>query len=134
MSRLPTGLRLWAAAALCILPLGLASSTSTADRYLSGRYLPGQHVLGAQAPARVFLVFAAAVLVFAAIRVRTAVTRRLVRAATAGLAIVAALDLSEHATTALLCAAGALALVAPLVWTPAVRPPEPVFVPGQFRR
>jgi hypothetical protein len=156
MSRLPTPLRLWAAAGLCILPLGLVWSTTTgfltpgmtvygtcghadsgfctSDIYLRGSYRPGQHVLGSETSARVFLIFAAVVLVFAAIRARTAFTRRLVRAATGGLGIVVALALAYRATLTLVCAALALALVAPLVWTAADRRRAGVFVPGRLHR
>ncbi|MDT4912932.1 MAG: hypothetical protein QOC66_2060 [Pseudonocardiales bacterium] len=127
MSRLPTPLRLWAAAGLCILPLGLVWSSR-------GSYRPGQHVLGSETSARVFLIFAAVVLVLAASRARTAFTRRLVRAATGGLGVVVALALAYRATLTLVCAALALALVAPLVWTAADRRRAAVFVPGRLHR
>jgi hypothetical protein len=127
MSRLPTPLRLWAAAGLCILPLGLVWSSR-------GSYRPGQHVLGSETSARVFLIFAAVVLALAAIRARTAFTRRLVRAATGGLGVVVALALAYRATLTLVCAVLALALVAPLVWTAADRRRAAVFVPGRLHR
>ncbi len=156
LGRLPTWLRLWAAAALCVLPLGLlwparpgplslgytlygdcnytANEYCTPAAFVPGSYLPGHAVLAAQAPARVFLVFAAVVVAHAGSRVRTAATRRFVRAATAALGIVAALALADHAILPLVCVLLALALVAPLVWRAPSAPAGAVFVPGAIHR
>lgn len=151
---LPTNVRLAAGAALCVLPLGLIWSTSygfisygyvlygdcaysvgevcTPDTYVPGTYFPGSHVVGAQAPARVFLVLAACVLVFAATRLRTPATKRLVRVATGAIGIALALAVAARAVSTTACLALALALVAPLVWR---TPPNPgVFVPGEPNR
>ena len=118
LSRLPTVLRLQVAAALCVLPLGLVRPSS----------------LGVQAPARVFLLFAAAVLVLAATRTRTPFTKRLVRAATGALGTAATLALAYHAVLTLVCVVAALALATPLVWRrPDDRQPG-VFVPADLRR
>jgi hypothetical protein len=153
LSRLPTVLRLQAAAALCVLPLGLVWPSSARSLTFGttlpghcgggfdfctpgapGSYLPGQHILGVQAPARVFLMFAAAVLVLAATRTRTPFTKRLVRAATGTLGIAATLAVAYHAVPTLVCVVAAMALVTPLVWRrPADRPPG-VFVPADLRR
>ena len=78
--------------------------------------MPGHDLLVSQAPARVFLVFAAFALIYAATHVRTEFTRRLVRAATLALGIAAVLALGEHAILTLVCLTGALALTVPLVW------------------
>lgn len=154
MRGLPTNVRLAAGAALCVLPLGLVWSTSygffsygyvlygdcayssdtvcTPDTYVPGAYLPGSDVVGAQATARVFLVFAACVLVFAATRLRTAATKRLVRAATGSIGIALALAVAQRAVSPTACLAFALGLVAPLVWR-MPRNPD-VFVPGETNR
>jgi hypothetical protein len=138
VSGLPTRVRLAVSAALCVLPLGLVWSTSpgfltagyviygdcaysveevcTTDTYIPGGYLPGSHIVGAQATARVFLVLAALVLAYAAARTRTPTTKRLVRAATGAIGIALALALSQRAVLTLACLAIALALVVPLVW------------------
>ncbi|MDT4940850.1 MAG: hypothetical protein QOJ34_939 [Pseudonocardiales bacterium] len=154
MSGLSTRVRLALAAALCVLPLGLVWSTSagfltsgyviygdcgytadeycTTDSYVPGYYLPGSRVLGADASARVFLVFAALVLGYIAVRTRTAATRRLARAATVSAGIALALAVSQRATLTIACLAGALLLVVPLVWrTPGK---SGVFVPGPRSR
>jgi hypothetical protein len=151
---LTTRVRLALAAALCVLPLGLVWSASagfltsgyiiygdcsysvetycTNDYYVPGYYLPGSRVLGADVPARVFLVFAAVVLGLAAIRARTELTRRLVRAATVATGIALVVAVSQRATLPIACLAGALALVAPLVWrTPGI---PGVFFPRQLNR
>jgi hypothetical protein len=154
MSPLPTPLRLWFGAALCVLPIGLVWSTTpgfvtlgttlygdcsysvetycVSDTYIPGTYLPGHHVLGAQTSARVFLVLAAALLVFAATRLRTEFTKRLVRVATAAMAIAVVLALSNRAILTSVCLAIGLGLVGPLVWRQPGRPA--VFVPRPIRR
>jgi hypothetical protein len=138
MAGLPTRLRLALGAGLCALPLGLVWSANpgfltagyiiygdcgysvdeycTTDTYIPGAYIPGSHAVGAQVGARVFLVFAALVLAYVAARPRTAATKRLTRAATAGIAAALALALAARAAPAAICLAGAFALTAPLVW------------------
>jgi hypothetical protein len=138
MSGLSTRLRLALAAALCVLPLGLVWSTSpgfltagyiiygdcsysvetycTNDAYVPGYYVPGSRILGADASARVFLVFAAVVLGLAALRTRTEALKRVVRAATVAAGIAFVLAVSQRATLTIACLAGALGLVVPLVW------------------
>ena len=154
MSGLPTRVRLAAGAALCVLPLGLVWSTSpgfftpgtviygdcdysveeicTPDYYIPGAYISGSHFVGAQSTARVFLVFAALVLAYAAVRTRTPATRRLVRAGTVAVGIALALAMSQRAVLTLACLAVALVLVAPLVWNS--RENRGVFVPDGASR
>jgi hypothetical protein len=137
---LTTQVRLALGAALCVLPLGLVWSASagfltsgyviygdcsysvetycTNDYYVPGSYIPGSQALGADVSARVFLVFAAIVLALAAVRTRTPATKRLVRAASGACGIALVLAVSQRATLPIACLAGALALVAPLVWVP----------------
>jgi hypothetical protein len=148
---LPTRVRLWAGALLCVLPLGLVWAATpglltagitifgdcgysveefcTPDTYIPGAYLPGEQSLGTQVTARVFLVLAAAILGYAASRRRTPFTRRLVRMSTAAIAIAAALAAADRAGAPLVCLLAALALVAPLVWRRG-----PVFVPAPTGR
>lgn len=151
---LPTNVRLAAGAALCLLPLGLVWSASpgfvsfgfisygdcgysvdevcTPDTYVPGGYFPGSHLVGAQATARVFLVLAAIVLAYAATRIRTPATKRLVRVATGAIGIALALALSQRAVSTVACLAFALVLTAPLVWnTPRI---PGVFVPDRASR
>ena len=139
LGRPPTTLRLWAAAALCAVPLGLPWSTSagtftigftiygscnyadpgdycTTDAYIPGTYFPGSDVTGAGSPARVFLVFTAIVLAWVATRPRTPGTRRWARLAVAGAGFALVLAVSERAVTAALCLAAALLLAAPPAW------------------
>lgn len=98
MSRSPsTRVRLAAAAALCVTPLGVVEATR-------------------HAPARVFLLVAALVLAGCAARTRTPATRRAARAATAGIGVAAALEAAHGPSLALVCAGLALALTAPAVW------------------
>jgi hypothetical protein len=114
-----TRLRLRAAAALCVLPLGLAWGTG-----------PGVHQFGAQVPARVLLAFAAAVLLVASVGNRTHAMKQATRAATGAAGGGLALALGAHAVAA----AGCLAAVTVLVF-PLVRPRKPgVFVPAPVRR
>jgi hypothetical protein len=154
MRGLPTNARLAVGAALCVLPLGLVWSASygfvsfgyviygdcaysvdevcTPDTYVPGAYIPGSHVVGAQATARVFLALAAVALVFAASRIRTPATKRLVRVATGAIGIALALAVSERAVSAIVCLAIALVLTVPLVWN---KPRNAgVFVPGRTSR
>ena len=154
MFGLSTRVRLALAAVLCVLPLGLVWSTTTGfltagyiiygdcsysvetycttDTYIPGYYLPGSRILGADASARVFLVFAAFVLAYAALRTRTATTKRLVRAATVATGIALVLAVSQRATLTIACLAGALALAVPLVWRVPRNPGG--FVPGGASR
>jgi hypothetical protein len=131
---LPTPLRLWAAAALAILPLGLNWSRGfvsigytiygncsytedtycTPDYYVPGTYRPGS--MGSDVPARVFLVLAAVALVYAAVRRRTAATRRVARMGTVALGIAAALAAGAGVAATVLCCLLALVLTVPLVW------------------
>jgi hypothetical protein len=154
---LPTNVRLAVGGALCLLPLGLVWSASsgfvsfgyviygdcaysvdevcTPDTYVPGAYLPGSHVVGAQATARVFLVLAALVLGFAASRIRTPATKRLVRVATGAIGAALALAVAERAVSAVVCLVFALGLVAPLVWpNPMNSRKSGVFVPGPASR
>lgn len=133
---LPTGVRIWAAAALCVLPLGTTWSIQagmflptpplpgscdpdgfcTPDIPTAGVLVPGSNELVSQSPLRVMLIFAAAALLYVATRVRTDRTRTVARLACGSLALAAALAAAHAATTALLCAISALALVAPPAW------------------
>lgn len=154
MHGLPTKARLAVSAALCVLPLGLVWSTSagflttgfviygdcgysveeycTTDTYVPGAYIPGSHIVGAQATARVFLVLAAFALAFAATRIRTPATKRLVRGATGAIGIALALALAQRAVSTVACLAFALVLTVPLVWnTPRI---PGVFVPDRASR
>jgi hypothetical protein len=140
-----------------MLPLGLVWSTSagfltsgfvsygdcaysveqycTTDTYIPGAYVPVSHTVGAQATARVFLVFAALVLAYAASRTRTPATKRLVRAATGAIGVALTLAVSQRAVPTLACLAPALVLVAPLVWSRPLSGEDPgVFVPGAASR
>lgn len=128
---LPTPLRLWAAAVLCLVPMGFAwSGHVTAGIYLYGdcsytdnyycvpdQYVPGSTRLSfvSQAPIRVFLVAAAVAFVISAARTRTLATRALARLGCGALAAGAALALAQGAVRVLVCLLVALALVAPLV-------------------
>lgn len=149
LASLPSPARLWAGCALCVLPLGLVWSISPGGLTLGAfagcswtpsglvcqvvtgpmSQQPTRAVFGAQASARVLLVFAALVLAYAATRPRTDYTKRLVRAATVAMAVTVALAVPARAVPAVLCQLGALALVAPLVWRRAG-----VFVPGRTGR
>lgn len=77
---------------------------------------PGHIVVGAQVPVRIFLVFAAVVLAYAATRRRTHFTKQVARAATVAMAIVATVALADRTVLALVLQLAGLALVAPLVW------------------
>ncbi|GAB2485001.1 hypothetical protein [Jatrophihabitans fulvus] len=127
--------RLSAAAALCVVPLGLVwtkvegfvtngyfgpgycdyDGYCQPGVYTAGVYVPGSTATVAQSPARVFLVAAAVLLVVVATRSRTAATLRLARLATASVVLAAVLAASHRATLTLACTVGALALVGPLV-------------------
>lgn len=126
--------RLWAAAALCLVPLGLLWSASagflgvgttlygscsdgycTPDLYIPGYYTPGTQTLVAQSPVRVFLIFAAAALIWTATRTRTASTLRAARLATAAIGLTAVLAAANAVPLVLVCTGGALALLVPLV-------------------
>jgi hypothetical protein len=140
-ARLPVSGRLWAAALLCIVPLGLVWSKVNGvvtngifgpgycdydgycepGIYTAGVYVPGSTTHVSQSPARVFLLVAAAALVFTATRVRTAATRKVARLATGSLAFAAGLAASHRATLTLVCVLLALALVAPAVWAQPAR-------------
>ena len=135
-ARLPTVARLWAAAVLCVVPLGLvwsrlpgtvtpglvgpgscdADGFCTPGIYTPGIYYGGGTVPGASASARVLLVAAAVALVVVAVRLRTDATRRVARLTTVAVGVAAALAAADRATGSLLCLLAALALVAPLVW------------------
>lgn len=133
---LPTTVRIWAAAVLCLLPLGTTWSmqpglflptaipgtcdpdtgSCTPDLPTGGILVPGSTQLVSQSPARVVLIFAAAALCFVGTRMRTPRTRTVARLACAALALAAALAAGHAATTTVLCALAALALVAPPAW------------------
>jgi len=94
LRRLPTGLRLWAALALCVAPA---------------------RILVSQSPIRVFLALAIAVFAVCALRPRTSATRTAARVACAGLVAAVAIAAANGASAAVLCLIGALLLVGPLV-------------------
>lgn len=137
LAALPTPLRLWAAAVLCLVPMGFVwSGHVTAGFYLFGdcsytddyycvpdQYVPGSTKLSfvSQAPIRVFLVAAAVAFVICAARTRTLATRALARLGCVALTAGVALALAQGAVRVLACLLVALALVAPLV----VPPPGP---------
>src|SRR5207248_2846898 len=106
---LPTTARIWAAAALCVLPLGTTWSVQpglflptppipglcdpdtgscSPDLPTAGVLTPGSTQLVSQSPARIMLIFAAAALWYVATRVRTDRTRTVARLACAALAVV----------------------------------------------
>ena len=85
--RLPTVARLWAAAVLSVVPLGLVLA----------------HGLGAQSPARVFLVVAALAFAVVATRMRTAATLRIGRAGVGALVVAGVLTASQRAVPTLVC-------------------------------
>lgn len=103
----PTTTRLWAAAVLCALSLGLTWSYGAPVK---------------DAPVRLFVVAAAAGLLVAALRARTPATQRLARAATAALTVALALVLGHGSRAGVLVLALALLLAAPPAW----RRPIPV--------
>lgn len=126
-----TSLRLWAAAFLCVLPLGFVWSGGVTSGYVlygdcnytdnyycvPDQYVPGTayHSLVSQAPIRVFLVAAAAAFVICAARTRTAATLRVAHAGCASLVVAAALAAGQGAARVLICVVAALVLVAPRV-------------------
>lgn len=136
---LPTAARLWAAAALCAVPLGLpwsysgghyspgvlidggcASGEYCAPILVGGYVTPGSLTLVSQAPVRVFVVIAVLGLLLAAVRPRTPATQRLARAATAAVAIALAVSTRQSAVVV------PLALALTLAAAPAWRRPVPV--------
>jgi hypothetical protein len=152
---LSTELRLWLAAGLAVVPMGLVWSVSsglhtpgpilygdcgyvedgyacTPDQYLPGIYLPGSVTLVSQSPIRVFLVFAIGGLVGLALRPRTETTLRVARAVTLALAATAVLAAAHHATLTVVCMVLALTLLARPVWRPV--PSGGVLASGQSSR
>lgn len=105
-----TRTRLWAAAALCVLPLGFVWSGRVTSGYV------------AQVPIRVFLVAAAVGFLVCATRTRTALTRRIARVACLAAAAAAVLAAANGSARILLCLLAALAMVVPLVAAPRLRP------------
>jgi hypothetical protein len=99
LRRLPAAARLWAAAGLSALPLGLSTDQTRVS----------------QAPIRVFLVAAAIAFAVCAVGVRTEAKRALARTGCACASAGAALAAANEAPRVLLCLIGALVLVAPLV-------------------
>lgn len=97
----PTTRRLWAAAVLCALSLGMAWSYSVAAK---------------EAAIRLFVVAAVLGLLVAAWRPRTPATRRLARIATVALAIALALALGHSSRQVMFPLAVALVLAAPPAW------------------
>jgi hypothetical protein len=132
----PTTVRLWAAAGLSLLPLGMVWTVTpgfqtagttilggcdsdgycTPDVYTPGIFLPGSVNTAAQAPIRVFLVGAFVALAVAAARRRTPQTRRIARAGTACLLVAALLAAGHGASRPFLCVLAALLLAAPPAW------------------
>jgi hypothetical protein len=140
-----TTARLWAAAGLCLLPLGLVwSRTSssftigytiygtcnyaepgtycTDDMYVPGTFSPGSSIHGFSATARVFLVLAAAAFVWVATRRRTPGTRRWARIGVVSALIALVLAVAGRSITSVACLVAAVALVAPPAWRGARRP------------
>jgi hypothetical protein len=133
-----TRTRLWAAAALCLLPLGFVWSGGVTSGYVlfgdcdytensycvPDQYVPGTpyHSLVLQAPIRVFLVAAAVGFLLCATRRRTLLTRRVARVACASTAVAALLAAGNGSPRILVCLVAALALVAPVVTPEGVRP------------
>jgi hypothetical protein len=97
----PTTARLWAAAVLAALSLGLAWSSAA----------PGR-----DAPVRVFVVAAVGSLLVAALRARTPATQRLARLATGALTLALVLSLGHRTAPIALVLAMALILAAPPAW------------------
>jgi len=133
----PTSARIWLAGLLSLLPLGMSWSIQpgmflpspslpglcnpdtgfcTPDIPTAGVLTPGSTELVSQSPARVMLVFSAAALFFVATRIRTEPTRIVAQVACLSLGVAAVLAAAHVATSTLLCALTALALVAPPVW------------------
>lgn len=155
LSELRTPVRLWAAALLCLAPMGLRWSASpgylntgytiygdcgytdydycTPDYYVPGYYIPGKDVLVSESPIRVFLVLAAIAFLVAALRTRTATTRNLARGGTVCLALAAVLCAANNATLVLVCMLAGLALTARPVWGVGLRTAGVVFVPRAGR-
>jgi hypothetical protein len=115
--------RLRVAGALSLLPLGLVWGPVAGPD-------TGHGVLGAQVPARVLLVLAAAVFLVVATKGRTRTTVRAVRVAAGAVGVGLVLALGARAVPAVLCLAAVGILVFPLARS---RKPG-VFVPAQVRR
>ena len=149
-ARLPVTGRLWTAALLCVVPLGLVWSKVNGlltngvfgpgycdydgycepGIYTAGVYVPGSTTHVSQSPARVFLLIAAVALAFTGDPdPYHRDPARSARLATGSLAFAAVLAASHRATLTLVCVLVALALVAPAVWRPGApaRAPGPVF-------
>lgn len=123
--------RLWAAAALCLLPLGFVWSggvtsgyvlfgncSYSADYYcVPDQYVPGTayHSLVSQAPIRVFLVAAALGFVLCATRVRTPALLRVARCAWLSTAAAVLLAAGHGSARIVVCLVAALVLVGPAV-------------------
>ena len=151
VARLPARARLWAAAGVSLVPLGLLWSFSagyylpgytsygdcgytsadycTPDSYIPGYYAPGHASTVMQSPLRLFLALAALAFVLAAVRRRTRGTLLLVRLATIALAwaVLFAIGNGSFRVAALLVLA--LVLAAPLVWRRPQRAAEPAGSP-----
>jgi hypothetical protein len=142
---LSTPVRLWVAAALCLVPLGLVWSRTasqftigytiygtcsyaepgtycTEDAYVPGTFTPGSSLHGFSTSARVFLVFAAVVLAWVASQPRTSDTRRWARLAVIGIIIALVLSVSARSTASIACLLAALGLAGPPVWRSARMP------------
>lgn len=138
LHRVLTTARLWAAAVLCLVTLGVRWSVTngfltsgyayfgdcgysdaeycTPDQFVPGSYVPGSQLHGYSMAARVFVVVAVLVLAAVAVRVRTDATRRLARLATVAVGAAALLAAADRATVALSCLLLALVLTVPVVW------------------
>jgi hypothetical protein len=129
----PTTARLWAAAVLCALSMGMAWSSAVGyssldalgpcayDQYcvpiFRGGYVsPGSVTTVSAAPVRLFVVAAVLGLVVAAARARTQTTQRLARVATVALTVALALALGHGSGPVALLLALALVLAAPPAW------------------
>jgi hypothetical protein len=98
---IPTTARLWAAAALCVLSLGMPRSYPA---------------LAKDAPLRLLVVGAVLGLGVAALRARTPATQRLARVVTVALTVALTLALGHGDGTLVLVVALALVLAAPPAW------------------
>ena len=146
--RLPTAARLWLAALLSLVPLGLVWSATagfltlayynpgtcdyaepgtycTPESYTPGTYVPGTTLHGFSTAPRIFLVAAFVALLVCAVSTRTAGTLRLARTACGCLAAGAAFAIGYRSAGSAVALTAALALVLPVVRRPVLAPGAP---------